>query len=659
MKWGNFFFLDTLAGISAVEMPVFRYSRLKSANPEKNYIEYPVSVTFSGSVISFLYHQHFSIFGKGKTSSDDKRTQYPPVNDVNIELFSINLADHDKESLALTLSVIYKQEIEKNLFKTEKEERCFYSEEGFQYKDKSCFYGNLPIFTEDLKEFDNELPRRKRTGDEDACRSKLKSPQVAGNLPKEIKYLNRQLLLDFLFDLYHSSIFEHSKHFSELKASIEGSLIMQALISKAEFYYYAAIINDLNPKELSPTQVNAQLISHYYKSFIQCKYNWCKIIRNPESVEIFRLNNTWFSSPVASGLEKEMCTLLKEWERIEVKKKKSGSKKDVDPTILFFKELEEQISDQNYKWFLRRYNIKRAALVFPDFQKKGKSIIKVGFLLVFSLLTNVLLSYFIIGQWPIISSSDIYVTIILNILGFISSSVISIVLYLGLISLGRNKGVFNLLIPRALFSMLPTLYFSLFASDSYNLFWDISVPQSLGIALGAIVLLLIFVNNEVRSMASDILPKNLLARSIGVIFITFLFSITINYYAHIKYMRNMNDCSDVVIEYAHKFVSKPVNKYVSSSDVAQICKILDSTGIRNKKEILTDLFVQWKSSKKIDFPIYLIENKRDFVPMHLRLGPNDKPVFLPGYFMLSCVISILLSIIIQLILDERAITEPL
>ena len=66
--------------------------------------------------------------------------------------------------------------------------------------------------------------------------------------------------------------------------------------------------------------------------------------------------------------------------------------------------------------------------------------------------------------------------------------------------------------------------------------------------------------------------------------------------------------------------------------------ILDSSDIRNKKEILTDLFVQWESSKKIDSPICLIENKRDFVHLHSGLSPNDKPVLLPGYFILSSVI---------------------
>lgn len=52
----------------------------------------------------------------------------------------------------------------------------------------------------------------------------------------------RKLLLDFMFDLMHSDVFECSKYYSQMKEGLMADFFFSAIVKKSDYYYYRRLI---------------------------------------------------------------------------------------------------------------------------------------------------------------------------------------------------------------------------------------------------------------------------------------------------------------------------------------------------------------------------------------------------------------------------------
>lgn len=61
--------------------------------------------------------------------------------------------------------------------------------------------------------------------------------------PKITKFL-RKLLLDFMFDLMHSDVFESSKFYAQMQQGLMSDFFFSSIVKKSEYYYYRRIIRN-------------------------------------------------------------------------------------------------------------------------------------------------------------------------------------------------------------------------------------------------------------------------------------------------------------------------------------------------------------------------------------------------------------------------------
>lgn len=127
--------------------------------------------------------------------------------------------------------------------------------------------------------------------------------------PKYVGFL-RKLLLDFMFDLVHSDIFQSSSHYNEMLSGFESDNLFSALLHKCEYYYYRGLTLDaLESIERSPhdEQVNKkkQVKMLYATQLLDAEKKWVEDIMSPSSDLLFKEPQDDFSDEWKEQKEKK------------------------------------------------------------------------------------------------------------------------------------------------------------------------------------------------------------------------------------------------------------------------------------------------------------------------------------------------------------------
>ena len=225
--------------------------------------------------------------------------------------------------------------------------------------------GRIELFT-------TQAIRDKETGEE------KKTDVVTGFL--------RKVLLDFMFDLKHSDVFQNSACYQKMYSGLMSDFYFSSLMHKCEYYYYRKLIDeaDKSGKMVSLDQDGRKrVLKLYVEELAKAEDLWIQDIMNPKSDMLFeyekqfelfskwsqwwkeikggfRSHQSWFAKP-----EEEMqriCFTLKDNEGnhhicntdtlIEYLKAHENENKEVDDIISFRRRSRIAIS----KWFLKRYD---------------------------------------------------------------------------------------------------------------------------------------------------------------------------------------------------------------------------------------------------------------------------------------------------------------
>ena len=198
----------------------------------------------------------------------------------------------------------------------------------------------------------------------------------------------RKLLLDFMFDLKHSDVFQNSACYQKMLSGLMSDFYFSALMHKCEYYYYRKLINDeieIYNAEFDSKKKNGikeNIIKLYVEELSKAEKIWSYDVMSPKSEVLFdarqpagnilyRIGLTksdefrpfpsWFAEP-----EEEMrriCFPMKEKsgkihicntdtlkEFLEIK---TNSNEDIEFRIDAIRsEMREKIS----KWFFKRYD---------------------------------------------------------------------------------------------------------------------------------------------------------------------------------------------------------------------------------------------------------------------------------------------------------------
>ena len=210
----------------------------------------------------------------------------------------------------------------------------------------------------------------------------------------------RKLLLDFMFDLKHSSLFKVSPRYDQMHSGLMNDYYFSALMHKCEYYYYRDLTSQainayekkkrrlkLERKDDKDLESDKERIIHLYaEELFEKEEQWANDIRNPLSEDLFEHNfpfywidqkkGRWLSE-VRSLIGERMTTTCwdswfaspeEEMRRIYFPFKTYHNKKDVCNSITIneyfysapkMKELYPTVRDSRGKssrWFLNRYD---------------------------------------------------------------------------------------------------------------------------------------------------------------------------------------------------------------------------------------------------------------------------------------------------------------
>jgi len=205
----------------------------------------------------------------------------------------------------------------------------------------------------------------------------------------------RKLLLDFMFDLKHSDVFQNSVHYQKMYSGLMSDFYFSALMHKCEYYYYRKITskaiedNDRVDETISKKHNKERIekgkkniASLYANELIKAEDLWIQDIMNPQAEKDFEHKNpgrhdllrdifeyysfkqwpSWFAEP-----EEEMrrvCFTMKDKtgeghicnadtliEYLDVEYQKEYS-----PSLFQMSKTRDDNREKISRWFLKRYD---------------------------------------------------------------------------------------------------------------------------------------------------------------------------------------------------------------------------------------------------------------------------------------------------------------
>jgi len=127
----------------------------------------------------------------------------------------------------------------------------------------------------------------------------------------------RKLLLDFMFDLQHSDVFQSSNTYNEMYSGLMSDFFFSSLIHKCEYYYYRGIVKDVvkdaeglyvEDKETKLKNIG----SLYAPKLFDAEKQWVEDIMNPSAEKEFNyVPNDFNSQNVQSDFIKRSKDFIK------------------------------------------------------------------------------------------------------------------------------------------------------------------------------------------------------------------------------------------------------------------------------------------------------------------------------------------------------------
>ncbi len=122
---------------------------------------------------------------------------------------------------------------------------------------------------------------------------------------EKITKLLRKLLLDFMFDLMHSDVFECSKYYNEMREGLMKDFFFSAIIKKSEYYYYRRLIrNRLTIQDVENESVKKAIKELYAEKLDTSEAEWIDVIMSPMANKHFAFQPEWYEDQPSSKKRK-------------------------------------------------------------------------------------------------------------------------------------------------------------------------------------------------------------------------------------------------------------------------------------------------------------------------------------------------------------------
>lgn len=295
MVTGRYFRLNLDSSVMKKGITVFEYYDLPAYFGVFNELSprYPVSVVITETEVKFLLH-YFTFYSEVTNSYvfDIHKGKACQTNHTEEEIMSFKFERNASDGLASQLKEVFE-----SIFPE--------SQESYLYQCIERRYS--------LKSLNKLLPCSraiyKTLIDNDANPQNLSYSSCAiwglidtgennrhfslydqrNQYKKNISLFLRKLLLDFMFDMMHTDVFENSVFFDKMKTSLMSDFFFSAIIKKAEYYYYRELVNR---KVASDKLQPASGISLFMKFFEKAEEQWMEVIMSPMVSKHFKSIHT-------------------------------------------------------------------------------------------------------------------------------------------------------------------------------------------------------------------------------------------------------------------------------------------------------------------------------------------------------------------------------
>jgi len=287
MNYGRFFVLDGESSIPNGVL-IFSYTELEDNQVQKKETpRYPIYVVITKEAIEFKLHYY------SETPKKIKKHHHSTI-------FSLPLSENLEVKDGLTTALL----------------------EGYdtifpQYDMNGCNY-LCDLVDKCEKDKTKEVKNKDRISYSSLHVFQDKEERNINKKAEEriqITWLIRKLVLDFLFDLEHTRIFQNSPYHEYMSIRLKENFFFNALANKSMYYYYRKIID----QESSSSKVKLIFL---YEQFFKIEETWINSIEDSRADHFFTRTKSWFSDP-----EEEMANIYKKYPKEKEHSEEEYSKK--------------------------------------------------------------------------------------------------------------------------------------------------------------------------------------------------------------------------------------------------------------------------------------------------------------------------------------------
>ena len=305
MNNGSFFRLDIETSKVVNGITFFNYVDLPDLYAKDGEIRYPIRLSISSESVSMFVHYYKAEYYKEKAVENGIIVPPPFEGDVRKNIEETKAVPRHSEEVIINLPF------------TSKDSEALSS--SIKHIYNSAFpFGN---YLNDLLKtrYGNELTKDSdyyNTRTSQINKDSYSSLTIWGLLNKDKDRINlldnkdqitkflRKLLLDFMFDLMHSDVFECSKYYLQMREGLMNDFFFSSIVKKSEYYYNRRLIrNRLNSilKSINNSQAIFDVVGEIRKNnkIRNRKLWWSRLLR-PNDIDVVNRINIEYETNVES-----------------------------------------------------------------------------------------------------------------------------------------------------------------------------------------------------------------------------------------------------------------------------------------------------------------------------------------------------------------------
>ena len=350
MNYGKFFRLnknlsrieDGFAIYDYIDLPAYFAPSMDNKMSPK----YPISLMITSS--SVILRLHYSAYKIEEGNTKEKDLKYPKyyydyelTGDLRVNQGKVKPRDMTKiahmeevvlelpymntvnKNLADTIKSIYNTEFPQKITDKEDDNKDGISTGG-RYLEKLIRKRYLEENIKEGKDIHSHLYHSlRRISDGTPSYSTLWLMGLVMGEKDDVRYLRtdkkgnvvgflRKLLLDFMFDLKHSDVFQNSAYYQNMYSGLMSDFYFSALMHKCEYYYYRKLIRKaIDDKHFEDNQKNITTL--YAEELFRAEELWVKDIMSPQAEIHFDYNYTGSNKYLRELFEKYHFSKWSSW----------------------------------------------------------------------------------------------------------------------------------------------------------------------------------------------------------------------------------------------------------------------------------------------------------------------------------------------------------